>query len=418
MADFGSPGVGGIAGGLQAFRTYEIALDEQARRNRATDLDAQQLEIDRAHKQSIMRLHNSQVDSAERSAKAEEQRIAALAGVAPTDDAPSSEQMRDTLLQQASTLARLGDTKGAADAAKAASQIDKDMQTVATSGALEKQRIMKSEMDALEDIQQLFAGVNSKQSYDQALMIAQSRPWAKDFPPPKELMNGYNPALVQGIVKNSKAEIDRRKLAIDEADLAGKERNRQHQQAYRDARLGQIDRSIEDRREIAANRAKTGTDPKLTDPPPALRMRASNELKRMKVDLSKPDLDAMAYDIAAEAKRRSETNRALSMESALEQVISEARLRGDIEEPSSFLGMSVGKGKYTPKRGTEARPAEIPATKEGLKSGTIYQTSQGPWRYLGAGKGVNGSGFEPVKAPATAAARMNPLDPDQEGDDE
>lgn len=414
MADFGSLGVGGIAGGLQAFRTYEIALDEQARRNRETDLNAQQMGIDRAYKESIMRLHDSQISLEKRKANSEEARLAALGQVGPEGEAaPSSEQMRDTLLHQASILAKLGDVKGAADASKAASAIDRDLQNIATSGALERQRVMASEMDALEDIQQLFAGVNSPQAYQQALMIAKSRPWAKDFPPPEELNNGYSPAFVASLVKNSKAEAERRRLAISEADLAGKERNRQHQQAYRDARLGQIDQTIQARAARDAAGAKAGVDPKVTDPPSALRKRALNEISRLGIKLKDPEAEAMAYDLAAEAARRSNANRALTREAALDQVISEARLRGDIEEPSGVAGFLGKKSKYNPKGGTVDRPAALPATKDALKPGTVYQTSQGPWRYVGPGKGVGGSGFE-AATPATAKPSPNPLDPDDE----
>jgi len=367
-----------------------IASDENYRRNVLSDLDS----AGKLNELSLFPLKKREqeikVDKAEtelRHEKQFEQILASTAEGQPVD-------IPGRLDQLASATAKAGLINKATDLTKAAAEIRAKEAQTAASGATKRLNELKLVQQNAELMGQILGGATDDSSWQMAnslyaMQTGQPSPFA-GLP--------YSPELVQRLTDASLS-------AKEKAQVEGNRLTREATEAYRKAMLGNSAAAREtarDRFELEKERerrlAKGGGGTTMPgSPSEEERTEVKRQLRLSGVDLTGMNSDSVnstAYSVASRARELQAANKGLGRAQALSQAIEEAQQSGELEVVTAGAGkipytdIEVGGTKrFAGKKAkTKAITQALPADRNSLKAGVIYNTARGPAKYLGNGR--------------------------------
>ena len=310
------------------------------------------------------------------------------------------------LNQLAQSYMEAGDVNKGAAILQQAAQAQSHESTARAADLRGKLSAIKLKNDQFKEVSGLLANVHDQASWDEAnanfqRMTGQPSPFADQE---------YDPKLVQMLKDSSMTAYQKGQLKISgerlDATIADKEsaiRHRAVTEAQAEARLNW-------QKQREANRIKAGG--KDAGVPTKVEVDQAYSLIGDQ-GLSQDDRDTAATSIASDAKLLRHNNPALSMDEAIRQTIKDAKAAGAFQGQTGginvpFFGkVGATAGKFDP---DAVKPLAVPASKDQLKVGKVYQWPNGLHRWTK-------NGWEKVEGNKKPTDKPAPPSSDDEDDD-
>lgn len=400
MAD----GLFGAAVGRRAYLEDEARFGQMAAQ---TEL----LQAQTRHQRALIGLNEAQAGAIRRKEDREDKKLRTLqdianrpaeGGAAAPGDTPDAQfqALASQLTSQAKALTSAGLLEEGEKMVKVASDLHKANVANDAQRALEARRRIQGSLALAKRVESLFAGVSSPQGYADAVMTWRNDPLLSQQKLPEALQT-YDPKRMREALAATKAYIEKQKLAVQQADLARRERETQSRIALNATREEVSRGRLKLAQERAERTGKEGGEGPYRGASDDDRSYVRNELKRLGYSFEGEDAAALSYSLADVASQMVKTNKGLTKEEAVSRAIELAKERGDItEQPTPRKG--IGPFGYKPKdtfTRPEQRAVPLPDSPDKLKSGTVYRSKSGLLKLWNGQSWVSVAGTNPHRSP-------------------
>lgn len=388
--------------------------EQDAIKNRAADLSAQEKLLTIAGQPDANRLVAAQAGEAELKLANQRKMQEALARQAAGQTTQATD-LASQLENIASMSLGAGLVTQGEQAAKAAGYMRGKAAQIDNWQTSQRVNQMKVDKERMEGIASLAGDVTDQASWDRANMLFQ---FNHGMPSPYAGMP-YSPALVESLRTGAVSTAKQLELQMRAEENASRDRNRTSAESLRAAR----EADIAERQRLAQARedrlAKNGGGTAKTTPVEDIRQAT----RLISKDFPKLDnLSEAASTIASEAQLLLRRNPALDRAQAVQQAYNAAKLRGDLQETQDdgVMGTGIMKSeKQTFQSGGHSpdNPIAMPANGKGMQAGRYYMNKSGQVGLMQAnGKiKVTGGGAAPARSMAPTSKELGD---DQENDDE